>query len=441
MNLSMDLADLSALITDKINVLSGYAFVLDENGTALMHPKKEFILKMNLREMKDWDGLGDLYEKIRKNNSGSHNYHNPQGEEIMTFFSKIPNTPGWVICATVRMSVLKNITKSMVGILFVGIITAEIIIIILIWFICRITITDPVKKIIDFTADLENKELSRRLDIQQKDEFGRIGESLNMAVLAIETAMKKVLLSSESLLHGMEQISSGNHNLSQRTSEQASAIEEVSATIEETAATIAQNSENAKNAERISRETNSMAESGGKELEEAVVTINLISESSARMSEIIQVINDIAFQTNLLALNAAVEAARAGDQGRGFAVVAGEVRNLAQRSGDAAKQIGSLIKDSVEKIQSGTMQVNKSGESLVKIIESTGNVSNAVSEIAYASDEQKTGVDQINNAIVELDKATQQNAALVEETASASEEISSRAKELVELIHQFRINI
>ncbi len=440
MNLSIDLIRFSSTITDKINVLSGYAYVLDATGGALMHPNKDFILKMNLNNMKDWKGLGDLMNKLKSGKPGSHNYSDPSGVELVTFFTPIPNTPSWTLCTTVKMSVLKSSARSTLKILIAGFLVSLLTIFAIIWVISKVTITKPVKQIIEFSYKLEKMDLSERLEINSNDELGQISTSLNSAVSVVEETMKKVIDSAKTLLRVIEEIAAGNQNLSQRTSEQASALEEVSATIEETSSTISQNSENAINANNLSKETNNLAEIGGRELNEAVTTINMISESSVKMSEIIQVINDISFQTNLLALNAAVEAARAGEQGRGFAVVAGEVRNLAQRSAEASKQIGSLIQDSVERIKTGTEQVNRSGESIKKIISSTSDVSRAVAEISYASEEQKTGVTQISNAIIELDKATQQNAALVEETASASEEITNQMKELVNIIQQFKVS-
>jgi len=440
MNLSIDLVKFSSMITDRINVLSGYAYVLDSTGAALMHPNKDFILKMNLNNMKDWKGLNELMDKLKTGKPGSHRYSDPAGVELVTFFTPIPNTPSWTLCTTVKMSVLEASARSTLKILIAGFMGALFVIFTIIWIISKVTISRPVKQIIEFSDKLEKKDFSKRLEISSNDELGQISTSLNSAISAVEETMKKVINSAETLLRGIEEISAGNQNLSQRTSEQASALEEVSATIEETTSTIAQNTENAISANSLSKETNNLAESGGRELNEAVSTINIISESSAKMSEIIQVINDISFQTNLLALNAAVEAARAGEQGRGFAVVAGEVRNLAQRSADASKQIGSLIQDSVEKIRTGTEQVNRSGESIKKIIRSTSDVSRAVAEISYASEEQKTGVTQISNAIIELDKATQQNAALVEETASASEEITNQMKDLVSIIQQFKVS-
>ncbi|PKL16090.1 MAG: hypothetical protein CVV49_18025, partial [Spirochaetae bacterium HGW-Spirochaetae-5] len=195
---------------------------------------------------------------------------------------------------------------------------------------------------------------------------------------------------------------------------QASSLEEIAATVEETNASTRQNASNASEANKLSEASSSLAVEGGHIVEKAVLSIGEINNSSKKISEIITMINDISFQTNLLALNAAVEAARAGDQGRGFAVVAGEVRNLAQRSAGAAKEIGTLIKDSISKIDEGTELVNKSGDALKDIIMSAKQVKDIISEIAASSDEQSRGIEQITISVTEMDNMTQQNAALVE---------------------------
>lgn len=249
-----------------------------------------------------------------------------------------------------------------------------------------------------------------------------------------------VVTGAQNLGQAVEQISAGNQNLSQRTSEQASSLEEIAATIEQATVTVKNTGSNAAEANTLANETSRLAAESGGLVDTAVQSINQISESSKKIGEIITVINDIAFQTNLLALNAAVEAARAGDMGRGFAVVAGEVRNLAQRSGTAAKEISNLIEDTQQKVENGTIFVNRSGEALKEIILSVTKVGSMIHEIAASSDEQNRGMDQINIAVADLDQMTQQNASLVEETASASEEMSNQAKELIEKTDKFTIH-
>jgi methyl-accepting chemotaxis protein len=282
-------------------------------------------------------------------------------------------------------------------------------------------------------------DFTERIVLEQKDEIGILVFTLNKSMDSLEELISNIIMASQNLVRAVEEIASGNENLSQRTSEQASSLEEIAATVEETNASTRQNAGNANEANTLAETSSRLAVDGGHIVENAVLSISEINKSSKKISEIINMINEIAFQTNLLALNAAVEAARAGDQGRGFAVVAGEVRNLAQRSAGAAKEIGSLIKDSIGKIDEGTDLVNKSGDALKEIIISAKQVKDIIAEIAASSDEQSRGIEQINTAVTEMDTMTQQNAALVEETAAASEEMSNQAQELLSMVQEFKI--
>jgi len=253
----------------------------------------------------------------------------------------------------------------------------------------------------------------------------------------IMKTVTKVLDTSTELTTAIEEISRGNMNLSQRTEQQAASLEETSASMEQMTSTVQQNADNARQAAHLAAEAREKAQRGGDIVSTAIKSMVDINKSSKQVADIISTIDEIAFQTNLLALNAAVEAARAGEQGRGFAVVATEVRNLAQRSAAAAKQIKQLISNSVTKVEEGTQFVNQSGRSLEEIVVSVKKVSDIVIEIAAASEEQAAGIRQVNKAILQMDETTQQNAALVEEATSASEAIRNQARNLRELMAFF----
>lgn len=305
--------------------------------------------------------------------------------------------------------------------------------------ILRNSIVNPINKITVFADKLAAGDLSDRVALNRKDELGLLANALNKSAENLGSLIDSVLTAAQSLSQALSQIAGGNQNLSRRTSEQASAVEEIVAVIEETAITIKQNAGNAEKAEKLAKTTSRMSDDGTRIAGEAVNSINEINQSSKRIGEIISLINDISFQTNLLALNAAVEAARAGEQGKGFAVVAGEVRNLAQKSAKAAKDIDILIQNSIDKVENGTELVYKTGEALKKISQSNTDVTNIISEISAASREQKQGIDQINVVVSEIDTMTQQNAALVEETASASQQMTKQAIDLLAIIEKFKI--
>jgi methyl-accepting chemotaxis protein-1 (serine sensor receptor) len=245
---------------------------------------------------------------------------------------------------------------------------------------------------------------------------------------------------SESIATGSSQIAGGNVDLSQRTEEQASSLQQTAASMEQLNVTVKNNSDTARQATQLAKSASTVAERGGTVVAQVVSTMDEINAASQRIADIIGVIDGIAFQTNILALNAAVEAARAGEQGRGFAVVAAEVRNLAQRSAEAAKEIKALITDSVDKVGGGTRLVAEAGTTMGEIVEQVARVSDLISEISAATQEQTSGIGQVNTAVTQLDQMTQQNAALVEESAAAAESLKNQAEQLVHAVSVFRLS-
>lgn len=273
-------------------------------------------------------------------------------------------------------------------------------------------------------------DLKVRINSQYQGKFGELKDNANRLAETFVGIVGNIQETSSAVRVAAGEISEGNKNLSNRTENQAASLEQTAASMEEITSTIKQNTENARQADQLSAIARETAEEGGKVVSRAITAMSTINESSSKIADIISVIDEIAFQTNLLALNASVEAARAGEQGRGFAVVAGEVRNLAGRSATAAKEIKELIEDSVGKVEEGSELVNHSGETLKEIVESVTKVSNIVSEITAASEEQTLGIEEMNRAITQIDEVTQQNTALVEEVAAASESTGDEAADL-----------
>ena len=287
-------------------------------------------------------------------------------------------------------------------------------------------------------STLRQGDLSYTIDRAYDGIFGEVKDNVNGTIEKLREIVTDIRESSAQIDSTAGEIATGNHNLSSRTEQQAAALEEVASSMEEITSTVKQNADNAAHANTLATDAGNTADEGGRVVEQAVHAMTEINQSSTKIAEIIGVIDEIAFQTNLLALNASVEAARAGEQGRGFAVVATEVRNLAQRSATAAKEIKDLINDSVRKVQNGSELVNESGEKLNEIVTGVRKVKDIVAEIAAASSEQAMGVDQVSTAITSMDDLTQQNAALAEQASAASTNMSEQAQVMNRQMQFFR---
>lgn len=322
--------------------------------------------------------------------------------------------------------------------LVVGLTVAAVVVGVLLAFFISGSIVAPIREAVAAARAVADGDLKGDQRTSRKDEAGQLLNALADMRENLRQIVNNIRDGVDTINTAASEIAVGNTDLSQRTEEQASSLEETAASMEELTSTVKQNADNARQANSLAKAASDNADKGGDVVDDVVKRMADIREGSRKMSEIISVIDGIAFQTNILALNAAVEAARAGEQGRGFAVVATEVRSLAQRSASAAKDIKALIETSVENITTGSELADKAGDSMDEIVNSIKKVRDIIGEISAASDEQSAGIEQINQAVSQMDQVTQQNAALVEESAAAAESLQSQAEELEVSVSRFR---
>ncbi|NVD71284.1 MCP four helix bundle domain-containing protein [Duganella sp. BJB1802] len=307
------------------------------------------------------------------------------------------------------------------------------------WWITR-TITTPINEAVKVAETVSSGDLTSDIQVNSADETGQLMNALKTMNANLVNIVGQVRNGTDLMATASTEIAAGNQDLSSRTEQQASSLQETASSMEELTSTVRFNAENAREANKLAATASEIASRGGAVVGEVVSTMGSINDSSRKIVDIISVIDSIAFQTNILALNAAVEAARAGEQGRGFAVVASEVRNLAQRSAAAAKDIKGLIDDSVQKVALGSDLVDKAGQTMSEIVTSISRVTQIMSQISHASEEQSLGIAQVNDAITQMDQVTQQNAALVEEAAAAAESMQEQSAKLAEVVGVFKLD-
>ncbi|WP_175942879.1 methyl-accepting chemotaxis protein [Caballeronia sp. BCC1704] len=302
------------------------------------------------------------------------------------------------------------------------------------------SITRPIHQAVVLAEAVADGDLTHRLEVASSDEIGRLQGALKRMIENLHGIVGNVRMATQTITHASHEVASGNMDLSSRTEQQASALEETAAAMEELTSTVRQNADNALEANRVASDASVIAGRGGEAVNRVVDTMGAINASSREIVNIIAVIEGIAFQTNILALNAAVEAARAGEHGRGFAVVASEVRSLAQRSAVAAKEIKTLIDNSVGLADTGSQIVGEAGQTIREVLSSISRVTSIVGEMSVSSREQSDGIEQINQAVTQMDQATQENAALVEESAAAAQSLRDQAAELTHLVASFKLD-
>ncbi|AXC64575.1 methyl-accepting chemotaxis protein II [Salmonella enterica] len=314
-----------------------------------------------------------------------------------------------------------------------------VLILVVVWYGIRHALLNPLVRVIAHIREIASGDLTKTLTVSGRNEIGELAGTVDHMQRSLINTVTQVREGSDAIYSGTSEIAAGNTDLSSRTEQQASALEETAASMEQLTATVKQNADNARQASQLAQSASDTARHGGKVVDGVVNTMHEIADSSKKIADIISVIDGIAFQTNILALNAAVEAARAGEQGRGFAVVAGEVRNLASRSAQAAKEIKALIEDSVSRVDTGSVLVESAGETMTDIVNAVTRVTDIMGEIASASDEQSRGIDQVALAVSEMDRVTQQNASLVQESAAAAAALEEQASRLTQAVSAFRL--
>ena len=418
---------------------TGFAFLVRADGSIMMHSDATLVDGSHF--LKGMPGLTEpVAQALLGGKPFSHATIQAPGGDRFIASSFIPELNAYVIVEVPQSELLGPVNRAIQIATVLAALVGGAIALVIILLVSR-AIAGPVRRAATLLTEIADGhgDLTRRMDVETGDEVGQLAEAFNRFVSSLSELVQQVRASSDSIATGSSEISSGNADLSQRTEEQASNLQQTAASMEQLTATVKQNADNARTAAQLASGASAVAARGSTVVGQVVQTMQDITSSSRQVADIISVIDGIAFQTNILALNAAVEAARAGEQGRGFAVVASEVRALAQRSAGAAKEIKTLIEQSVERVGHGATQVAEAGNTMEDIMRQVGRVNDLVGEISSASVEQSQGIGQVGDAVAQLDQVTQQNAALVEESAAAAESLKHQAARLAQLMSVFNV--
>jgi len=441
-NIAKDIETLKGKLKELKLGDTGYFYVLDSMpgnnyGKLVMHPIRE---GENMLNDKDSGGRAYVKDMLDGKDDILHLSLAEKGDssrDVLTVVTRFKDW-NWTIAGQVyKDEMTREIVRQRNLFVLAGAAVLALIAL-AIYYSTRRMISNPLKEMIGVSSELAAGNLTAHIDVSREDDIGDLMRAIDSVGTGLTKVVEEVRQASTAIATASTQIASGNHDLSARTEEQASSLEETASSMEELTSTVKQNADNAKQANQLAVAASGVAVRGGSVVTQVVETMDAISESSQKMADIIGVIDGIAFQTNILALNAAVEAARAGEQGRGFAVVASEVRNLAQRSASAAKEVKALIDDSASKVDSGGRLVHQAGATMDDVVNSIKRVNDIMGEISAASSEQSAGIEQVNQAVTQMDTVTQQNAALVEEAAAAAESLQEQAKNLVQVVSVFK---
>ncbi|QOY96600.1 HAMP domain-containing protein [Massilia sp. UMI-21] len=419
---------------------TGHVFLARPNGSIILH--RDPALADGEHRLQDLAGYSPaLLKQLFGKTAFAHAVRDSERGELIVASSYIPELDVYAVAEVPESEILGDLVRNSAMVALAAGAIGGGLGLFLIFLVSR-AIAAPVARAAAMLGEIADGhgDLTARMPVESGDEIGRLAGAFNRFVSSLNRTMSEVRDSTDAIAGASSEIAAGNQHLSSRTEAQASSLEETAAAMEELTSTVRQNADNARQANQLVLTASSQAEQGGRVVDAVVATMGTISEGSRKIADIISVIDGIAFQTNILALNAAVEAARAGEQGRGFAVVASEVRNLAQRSANAAREIKELIKHSVERVEEGARLVDDAGATMGGIVQAVQRVADLMGEIDSASREQSQGIGQVNQSIAAMDDVTQQNAALVEEAAAAAGALEDQAAKLAQVVGAFRLD-